>query len=356
VLALFVTIQALSGTALVFRDELEPLVHSELRVAARGERASIQALHDVVSARYPTATMGRAEFPESETQAVLFKLKEGKKPILVAVDPFSAAIVREGGLGDWPFEWIFQVHYELLAGPTGHFLIGVEGLALLFLAITGPIVWWPGRKRIRQGLKVKIRGKADPRWRTLHRSGGAIAAVFLIVSSTTGAAMVWKEELRAALAPIAAAPGKPTPKIAEQPGRPHVPLDALVASARRQYATPLRQIRFSSGGRAVAVFLDGDRSVRADGTNQIYYNVYDGSEIGRYVAGEMPPASEAIDWLFTVHTGLWGGVATRLLLLLVGASLIGLTLTGPWLWWSRTRRRRRSGAATAKPRLADDAR
>jgi uncharacterized iron-regulated membrane protein len=135
-----------------------------------------------------------------------------------------------------------------------------------------------------------------------------------------------------------------------------VPLDTLVASAQSQYATPLRQIRFSSGGRAVAVFLDGDRSVRADGTNQIYYSVYDGSEVGRYVAGEMPPASEAIDWLFTIHTGLWGGVATRLFLLLVGFTLIGLALTGPWLWWSRTRRRRQRTAAAAMPRLADDAR
>jgi uncharacterized iron-regulated membrane protein len=203
---------------------------------------------------------------------------------------------------------------------------------------------------------VKLKGKADPRWRTLHRSAGTIAAVFLIVSATTGALMIWKDELRVALSPITPAPGKPTPKVAEQAGRPRMTLDALVAAAQREYATPLRQIRFSSGGRAVAVYLDGDRSWRADGTNQIYYNVYDGSEVGRYVAGEMPAASEGIDWVYTVHTGLWGGTATRLLQLVVGIALIGLSLTGPWLWWSRTRRRRRRPAAATMTRLADDAR
>src|SRR3546814_7144468 len=61
--------------------------------------------------------------------------------------------------------------------------------------------------------------------------------------------------------PIFGAAGKPTPAVAEQAGRPLAPLDDLVARARADFGgTPLRQIRFSNGGRVVAVYLDSDRS------------------------------------------------------------------------------------------------
>jgi uncharacterized iron-regulated membrane protein len=344
-LALFLLLQGLSGASLVFRDEIEPLVHPELRVAKGGDRLPIQRLYDNVAARYPGAAIARAEFPQSDAQAVLFKLKVKKAQRLAAIDPYTGRIVRSGGLEAWPFEWLFNLHEQLLAGPVGQTLIGLEGLGLLFILITGPIVWWPGRGRIRQGLRMRWKVKADSRWRSIHRAGGAIAAVVLLISATTGPLMVWKEGLRKAIEPTIKVVRKPTPTVADQPGRARVPLDRLVADAQHAYPTSLRQLRFSSGGRAVAVFLDGDRSWRADGTNQVYYNVYDGTELGRYISGELPPASEFIDWLFTVHTGLWGGIVTRLLMLTAGLALAGLAITGPWLWWSRARARRQRAVA-----------
>jgi uncharacterized iron-regulated membrane protein len=347
VLALFLLVQGLTGASLVFRDEIEPIVHPELRVEKGAAKVPIQELYDRVGARFPGATIARAEFPQSDEQAVLFKLKDKKAQRLAAIDPYTGRIVRAGGLTTWPFELLFNVHEQLLAGPVGESLIGLEGLGLLFILVTGPIVWWPGRGRIRQGLRMRWKVKADARWRSIHRAGGAIAAFVLLISATTGPLMVWKDGLRGLIQPVAKVVRKPTPTVKEEPGRTRVPLDSLVASAQRAYPTALRQLRFSSGGRVVAVFLDGDRSLRADGTNQVYYNVYDGAELGRYVAGELPAASEFIDWLFTVHTGLWGGIVTRLLMLAAGLALAGLAITGPWLWWSRTQRRRR--AAAAKP-------
>src|SRR3546814_2635873 len=97
------------------------------------------------------------------------------------------------------------------------------------------------------------RGSTDIRWRTLHRVVGAVAGPVLLVTALTGILMVWKEPLRG----LVGAEGKPTPAVAEQAGRPLAPLDDLVARARADFGgTPLRQIRFSSGGRVVAVYLD----------------------------------------------------------------------------------------------------
>ena len=355
-LALLLFVQGLTGAFLAFRDEIERVIHPALVVEPAAERVPVQALLDTVQRAHPGLTVSRAEFPTWDDGAVLFKLTaRDDARWLTAVDPYRNIIVRDGPQSAWPGEWIFYIHYGLLAGPTGHIVIGIEGLALLFLVVTGPIVWWPGRRRIRQGLRVVTDRGADLKWRTLHRSAGAIAAVALGVVALTGSLMVWKDPFRGALELVTPAPGKPKPKVEERPGAAMVPLDRLVARAQADYgATPLRQIRFFDGGRVVSVCLDSDISIRADGMKQIYYNRYDGSDVGHYVAGALPVGTEIVDWLFTVHTGLFGGLATRLLAVVLGLSLVGFSVTGVWLWYSRTVRRRRPRPRAA-PAAAESA-
>lgn len=337
--ALLVTVQGITGVAMVFRDEIEPIVHPELRIGGGGARLSMQQLFETVQGAHPDAVVSRAEIPEASDQAVLFKLKRNsdKAPILTAIDPFSGRIVRDGGLSTWPVEWLFVVHEQLLAGAAGEYIVGFEGLALLVMAASGLWFWWPGRARLSKGFRVVLGSGNDIKWRTLHRAAGAVAAPLLVLTALTGVLIVWKEPLRSVLG----AEGKPTPVVAEQTDRALVPLDELVAKARADFGgTPLRQIRFSSGGRVVAVYLDSDRSIRADGTAQYYFDAYDGSLLATYIAGEQSAASEGVDWLYTVHTGLWGGWPTRLLLLAGGIILVGLSLSGPWLWYSRRSRRK----------------
>src|SRR5690606_29111800 len=148
--------------------------------------------------------------------------------------------------------------------------------------------------------------------------------------------------LRDALRLVTVVTDKPAPKVAERPGAAMIPLDQLVAKARDDYGvTALRQIRFSDGGRVAAIYLDSDLTIRADGRRQVYYNRYDGTDLGHYVAGALLVGSEIIDWLYPVHTGLYGGTVTRLLAVIAGFSLAGLSASGLWLWYSRTSRRRK---------------
>ena len=354
-LAVLLTIQGLSGMSLVFRDEIDRAIHPALVVEPAATRVPVQALMDAVEARHPGVPVSRAEFPVWEDGAVLFKLaaKDGTR-WLTAVDPYRGIIVRDGSLAVWPGEWMFLLHDSLLAGPVGETIVGIEGFGLLFLALSGPIVWWPGRKRFKQGFRVITDRGADLKWRTLHRAVGASIAVVLVMSATTGVLMVWKPEFRDVLRTVTPVTDKPTPKVAEQPGATMVPLDRLVAKARAEYgATPLRQIRFSSEGRVAAIFLESDLTVRAEGAKQIYYNRYDGSDVGHYVSGALPVGTEIVDWLITLHTGMFGGTATRLLMVIAGGTLAGLSASGLWLWYSRTSRQRKRVPATRAHAMAE---
>jgi uncharacterized iron-regulated membrane protein len=350
-------IQGLTGSTLVFRDEIERVIHPSTVVVEGPTRVPVQTLIDVVHAAHPTETITRVEFPRWSDSAALVKLTAHDGTLRqVSVDPFRGTIVRDGTLSAWPIELLFQIHYTLLAGDTGETIIGIEGLALLFMALTGPIVWWPGLKRLKNGFRVLWRGNSDRRWRTLHRAWGAGAAILLLTSATTGVLMVWKDQVRSTLQTFSTITAKPSPKVAAQPGRAMLPVDRMIARARAEYgATPLRQLRFSSKGRVVAIFLDSDLTVRPDGAKQVYYNAYTGADLGHYVSGALPASSEVVDWLYTVHTGLFGGIVTRVLFELSALSLVGLTATGLWLWYARRSRLKRRASTKAQPEMADAA-
>lgn len=349
-------IQGLTGATMVFRDEIDRVIHPAIVVAPTASRVPVQQMLDMVQTAHPDATVNRIEISRWADGAALFKLTDPhtKALRLIAVDPFRNHILRDGTRIAWPTEWLFAVHHTLLVGDTGEIIIGIEGLTLLFMAITGPIVWWPGLARFRNGFRILWRGNSDRRWRTLHRAWGGAAALLLIVSATTGAMMVWKDEVRGVLGLFGTVTQRPAPKVAAVAGATPLPVDRLVARARAEYgATPLRQIRFSSGGNVVAIYLDSDLTVRPDGAKQVYYNAYSGADLGHYVAGALPAGSEIVDWLYTVHTGLFGGIATRLLFLLSGLSLAGLSGTGLWLWFSRrARSRKRAPAALSTAEAA----
>jgi uncharacterized iron-regulated membrane protein len=148
---------------------------------------------------------------------------------------------------------------------------------------------------------------------------------------------------------VATTESRPSPKVVKSDGATMVAVDPLISRAKAAYGdTPLRQLRFSSGGRVVAVFLGSNHTIRADGTNQVYFNRYDGRELAHYIAGRQSGGAEFLDWVYTIHTGLWGGAVTQAIMLLTGLTLVGMALSGLWLWFMRMRRERARKAARAK--------
>ena len=357
ILGLFLLVQAVTGTILVFRDGIDRWSHPALTVAPTADRQPVQALLDALSRGLPDHEIARVDFPVEPDVAVQVRLKsQDGEAYLAAIDPYTATIVRHGGLPAWPTEAVFRFHNELWAGEWGHQLVGVLGLGLVFLLITGPIIWWPGRGRLRKGLSVTFRRGVNRGWRELHRSAGTIGAVLLLVSATTGVMMVWKEQLRTAIAALGGEiVEKPAPKVTERPAAALLPVDALIARAQAAYGpTRLQQLRFpGKGGRVVAVYLDSDISSRPEASKQIWFNRYTGEDVGHYVAGAVPAGNEFVDWLFPVHNGHFLPIFGRLLMFAGGVLLTGLALTGAWMWVSlragrSVRRRRVAAAAVAR--------
>ena len=49
-------------------------------------------------------------------------------------------------------DWLLDLHHRLLAGTFGLYVVGIAGLAMIGLILTGWVVWWPTRRSWRQGI------------------------------------------------------------------------------------------------------------------------------------------------------------------------------------------------------------
>ncbi len=350
--AALLLVQGLSGALLVFREEIEGIIHPGLVVTPAETRAPMQGLVDTVRESAPHAKLQRIKFADDPTRAATASLRlENDAPWIVAIDPYTGEIVRAGSYGAWPAEWLFHLHDTLLAGKAGEIIVTIEGVALIFLAVFGIIIWWPGRRRLKSGFRILTGQGADRTVRTAHRAIGAAIGIVLVMSGTTGALLIHRAALQAYL------PVVPRPKFEIALSQaPLLPVDTLIADARGRHGLlPLREVRFSgAAGQVVALYFQDEASRRPNATRQYFYNAYEGVELGRYEPAALPPMNTAYDWLFTIHTGKAGGLVGRLVVLAAGLSLVFFAGSGVWLWFS-ARRQKRARRAKAEDRLVRNA-
>ena len=82
---------------------------------------------------------------------------------------------------------LIDLHDNLLRGPAGRKVNGIGALALLVLAATGLVIWWPGSKTWRRSLTLH-RGVGWKRWTwRLHSMIGFWSLGFMLIFGVSGA-------------------------------------------------------------------------------------------------------------------------------------------------------------------------
>lgn len=164
--------------------------------------------------------------------------------ISLYVDPYDGRIIEERAPQSSVMGWLADLHIDLLSGERGHFVVGVSGVLMMLLGLTGLWLWWPGARRWWRGFTIHRRSNWKGINYDLHRVGGALVSLGLVVIALCGVALVWSAPLTNLLNRIARTP---TPlKIAVAPSRAPVrSLDELVARANEAFPDgEVRRISF----------------------------------------------------------------------------------------------------------------
>lgn len=245
---------------------------------------------------------------------------------------------------------LYELHRSLLSGEIGHLAVGIAGLVLLSVAITGALIAWPRHaaatdwKRV---VTIKRGAAAHRRYYDLHRATGMWLLVFLLPMGVTGAYLCFPKQGRALVAYLL--PTKPlSMQSADTPDMHRdVDPDALVRHAERLWPaavwTRIQLPTHGSGAYDVRLLQQeelrmdtGDTRVRISSSNRLI-DVRDPLRA--------PPGDTVLSWLFPFHSGEAFGLPGRVTWTLFGLAPPLLFVTGLWLWWKR---RKQMGSKTSR--------
>jgi len=234
--------------------------------------------------------------------------------------------------------FVYALHYQLSGGAVGEWLVGASGAFLLITVIVGLKLGWPAKGMWWRTIRPRLAGKAWHRHYAIHRSVGLLVSLALISASVTGMTMIWGDAIRGmftsampdpAVSPGSGSPGQPpspneaiAAAMAEVPGSDFVRID-LPTAKRDSYLVRVRE-----PGEFRPVF----------GTSIIEIAANDGRVLDARLASSAPGGKRAVDAMFPLHNGAWLGIWGRILVLMQGAGLIYLTVSGFIVWLARRKR------------------
>lgn len=249
---------------------------------------------------------------------------------------------------------IYELHRSILSGDIGHTLVGIVGLMLLGVAITGAISAWPRtstRAAWARTLSVK-RGAPARRWYyDLHRATGMWLVLFLLVMSISGTYLCFPKETRQLIAAVLpmTKQNPPVQKASTQMGSSWLAgsagtpltLDDLVSRAERLWPeatwSRLRLPAKEADPYEVRLLQSGE--LREDTGDTSVQLTADGQVVEKRDPLSAPPGDTFISWLFPLHSGEALGLPGRLAWSVFGLIPLLLFATGAWLWWRRRRAR-----------------
>ena len=343
----FVVLVTLAGASLVFRDVLTAWITPSVAIAPRVQPPdSWQRTLESARAREPRAAsfeMIRSARADRATE-VIVESPNGVRHLFI--DPYDGAVVADSDTQWLPFATFFRMHKNLFAGDGGEYLVGAAGAALAFMVVSGVILWWP--RRWKQALRVRWDGNRLAVSYDLHRSAGALAALFLLTNALSGFVMVFDGVTPKVVNAIAGTEA-PAPIGALVPAGPMKPLDELVAAANR--ALPEGRVTrvVVRDGAALVVRKRTDRDNHANGVNRAYVDPATGAVLRAARLDQLTPGYAMFDWIYALHTGNLFGTPYKLALALAGLVPILSLATGLIVWRSRAASKRGAARIPVRP-------
>lgn len=342
--ALFLFIQALTGTILVYRGTLAQWIDPAgmVRRSAQGDLSPGRVM-TLLEAHDPGYSVQRLVYPDRPSGTYFAYLANPSGGTLYAsVDPGNGAILREGSLWRFPAEAALNLHDQLVAGRAGMVMVLLIGLSLLFLAGTGLAQWWPKKGRWRGSLDIRWSLSFRLLLRQLHRSAGVILSAILCVSAVSGLLLA-VPMLMDGVAP------SPAP-VARDAGR-EAAIDRALAAARAEFpAHAVHDLRLPARDRLKVFLRAPERNVRA--VHLVIVDLATG-RIARRIAAK---DNDAL-WMITLpfHSGEVIGWIGRLLIFTGGLFLLFLSATGPLMWWHVKRMKKKGKRRPSAPPITQKA-
>ncbi len=333
-IGLLIVVVSVTGSGIVFHEELDHALNRSLwHVTPQAEQVSLDAMFASAQAVHPALPVSSIQTAKTPTESYVFNhTAAGDRQLQTFVNPYTGQVL---GSRVWEYSFtgfLYTLHHDLFVGKVGQITVGITGVLLLLMSITG-VMLWTGWRKLATGFNIRWNAPFSLMSYDVHQVGGIVSNLFLTIIAVTGVAIVVIHFL-----PMF----NQTPEVKPVAKTPTIALSTLMQKA--DAAMP--------DGKTTSVELpDHDpqkMTVRKKLPNQ---------DTGRFdlsvveldrSSGEVVQATkvEKAEGLFKfivtiadLHFGTFGGLPTRILYVFVGLMPTVLFITGLVNW----RRRRAIG-------------
>ena len=369
---IIITLVCFSGAMLVFEKEITEAIKPELYFVkeANGQPIPMQQLMEKVEETLPDSVSisGVTVFADS-TRTYQVSLSKPRRASIY-VNQYTGEVTGRSERLPF-FNTMFHLHRWLLGSSSGvgKLLTGICTLVLVFILITGILMWLTNRnKPLKASLAIHVTKGWGRFWHDLHVAGGIYTTIFLLAMALTG--LTWSFSwYRTGFYACFGVESSEKGGAHGEGGNSHGEGRGSRGEGRyshgdgrnnhegnhgegrgfhrrspyRHWEDVLNEVALKNPGyqqitlkpEVAEVVPEGRLSMRA--ADKYSYDRRSGeiTDVQLYSAGKKD--TKVRSGVYMVHTGSWGGFITRILNFL--AAFIGATLplTGYWLWFRRKR-------------------
>ena len=369
---LIIMTTCLTGALLVFEKEITELVrHDSYTIPVRKTgRLSLQSLLERVASETPDSVqITSVTIPSDFRRAYTVGLSKPRRAG-VLVDPYTGKIVGQSGRLPF-FTTVRELHRWLLDSMKpdsegifwGRIIVGTSTLLFVCILLTGLFLWWPKKlKGIGKRLKISLGRGCQRLFTDLHTVGGVYVFVLLLAMAMTG--LTWSFEwYRTGFYKVFGAEmaeagkgdkgpkkdkGKDAPREegAEQAKLPasYIYWEEAVSYVIEVSEADYTEITVKDG--EVEVPLAGLGNIRA--TDSFRFDKKTGQMTDYKAYREAKRDKKLRGWIYSIHTGAWGGLFTRICYVLAALFGASLPLTGYYIFYQRKWGKKRKAKGGSK--------
>jgi len=379
---LIITLVCFSGAMLVFENEVNEWFRRDLYYVETVKESPLpmdKLLEKVATTLPDSVSVTGVSISSDPGRAYQVSLSKPRRASLY-VDQYTGEVKGKSERSGF-FMFMFRMHRWLLDSMNpgnegifwGKMIVGVSTLLLVFVLISGIVIWWPRtRKALKNSLKITATKGWRRFWYDLHVAGGMYALIFLLAMALTG--LTWSFPwYRTAFYKVfgvevqqRAAQGheqksdaqKRDTKLAahrekkregnevrkgERSRRPennHSDMYSVTSPSvywqeiydkLRRQNPEYKQISISSGTASVSFNRFGNQRA----SDRYSFNTDNGEFTETSLYQHQDKSGKIRGWIYSVHVGNWGGMFTRILTFIAALLGAALPLTGYYLWIKR---------------------
>lgn len=332
----------ITGSILVFKPEIDRLLMPENTVLLHtwGERRDLDSLNHIIKQSLPRYRLGTWEVFNNSGQAdIIYVIRKGTQDwYKVYFDPYQGMLLSKPvPLNHELTDWLVELHYTFLMGVKGTFVAFVFALVLLALGVTGIVLYKNFWQRL---LTLRWDKQLTVFFSDLHKMAGIAASPVLLILGLTGA--YWNI---AEFVHEVEGSAKPAMMIKDIPK-----VSALVSLDTLQTNTKVRISGFETTyivmpyeqGKQISFYgkVPSNNPFISDYSSGASYSPDNGDFVAQWDIRKTSTLAIFLDSFRSLHFGTFGGLFTRIVWCFLGAMPLLLSVTGGYLWYVRTSKRK----------------